>query len=116
MTPPVVKCPGDFTEYVSPGVTSAEVFYDEPTATDNGGQALVLTQSHEPGDTFPFGSTRISYSFGDPDGNIAPDCIFYVFVTGKKAVTSKGSKEGRTNYYINLNAQCICRFGVGLAV
>eukprot|EP00057_Strongylocentrotus_purpuratus_P033534 XP_791737.3 PREDICTED: hyalin [Strongylocentrotus purpuratus] len=85
MTPPVVVCPGDFTEYVSPGVTSAEVLYDEPTATDNGGPALVLTQSHAPGDTFPFGSTRVSYTFGDRDGNTAPDCIFYVFVTDSLA-------------------------------
>ncbi|XP_041485822.1 hyalin-like isoform X2 [Lytechinus variegatus] len=78
--PPVVDCPDDFTEYVQLGVTSAEVFFNEPKAVDNGGPAHIFAYTHEPGDTFPLGSTLVSYTYVDIAGNLAPDCLFNVIV------------------------------------
>nr|XP_054773643.1 hyalin-like [Lytechinus pictus] len=78
--PPVVDCPDDFTEYVQLGVTSAEVFFEEPKAVDNGGPAHVFAYTHEPGDTFPLGSTLVTYTYVDIAGNLAPECLFNVIV------------------------------------
>ncbi len=60
------------------GVTT--VGYPEPGATDNcGGQVTLQSRSHAPGDSFPVGTTRVSYTFVDDSGN-AVTCGFNVQV------------------------------------
>ena len=49
--------------------------WTEPTATDNSGMIPTVTQSHQPGDSFPVGSTQVTYTFTDMTGNQAT-CSF----------------------------------------
>lgn len=45
--------------------TSVEVWWREPTASDNSG-TVQLSSSHEPGDHFPVGVTTVKYTAEDP--------------------------------------------------
>ena len=49
--------------------------WNEPTATDNSGMIPTVTQSHLPGDSFPVGTTQVTYTFTDMAGNQAT-CSF----------------------------------------
>ena len=53
--------------------------WTEPTATDNSGMTPTVTQSHQPGDSFPVGTTQVTYSFTDMAGNQAT-CTFSVII------------------------------------
>ena len=59
------------------GSNSAVVTWTEPTATDNSGMAATVTQSHQPGQSFPVGTTEVTYTFTDQAGNQAT-CQFEV--------------------------------------
>ena len=58
-------------------MTSTTVTWIEPTATDNSGETPTVTQSHQPGDSFPLGTTQVSYRFTDMSGNEAT-CSFTI--------------------------------------
>nr|XP_054773976.1 cadherin-23-like [Lytechinus pictus] len=78
--PPDVECPVDQFFDVSAGTTSSQIFYQEPTASDKG-QVRILDQSHRPGDLFPSDDkTIVVYRFEDASGNVAPACLFYIYV------------------------------------
>ena len=64
---------------VPPGRTSGTLTWTEPTATDNSGTTPTVTQSHRPGDSFPVGTTTVTYTFTDMAGNQA-QCSFTVTV------------------------------------
>jgi len=49
-----------------------------PTATDN--CSVTLTSTHDPGDTFPVGTTKVTYTAKDSRGNTAT-CTFDIHVT-----------------------------------
>ena len=53
------------------------VIWIEPTATDNSGMTPIVTQSHQPGDSFTIGTTQVRYTFTDVAGNEAT-CSFTV--------------------------------------
>ena len=53
------------------------VTWTEPIATDNSGMTPTVTQTHQPGDRFPVGTTRVTYTFSDIAGNQAM-CFFMV--------------------------------------
>ena len=53
------------------GTTNTAVTWTEPTATDNSGLTPTVTQSHQPGDSFPVGTTQVIYTFTDQSGNQA---------------------------------------------
>ena len=59
------------------GTTNAVVTWTEPTATDNSGMTATITQTHQPGDSFPVGTTQVTYTFTDQAGNRAT-CQFEV--------------------------------------
>ena len=77
-SPIFTVCPGD--ESVDGGVT-ATVTWTVPTATDNSG-TQTLTSTHNPGDSFPIGTTTVTYTSTDAAGNTAT-CSFAIVVTGK---------------------------------
>ena len=56
---------------------SQVVTWIEPTATDNSGMTPTVTQSHQPGDSFPPGVTEVTYAFSDLAGNEAV-CVFAI--------------------------------------
>ena len=59
------------------GTTNTVVTWTEPTATDNSGLTPTVTKSHQPGDSFPVGTTQVTYTFTDEAGNEA-ECQFEV--------------------------------------
>ncbi|XP_072175625.1 uncharacterized protein [Diadema setosum] len=77
--PIIIGCPEDEYETALVGSTSDMVTWTPPTASDNSGN-VTLTSSHEPGETFPLGSTTVTYTAVDPEGQTAT-CSFDVFVT-----------------------------------
>ena len=50
---------------------SATVAWTPPTASDNSNEGVDITSSHNPGDRFPIGTTRVTYTATDPYGNSA---------------------------------------------
>ena len=61
---------------------NATVQWTPPTASDNSGGAVTLTSDYSPGDTFPIGTTTVTYTATDAYGNTATS-TFNVVVTGK---------------------------------
>ena len=53
--------------------------WTEPTATDNSGMTPTVTQSHQPGESFPVGTNQVTYIFADMAGNQAI-CSFSVTI------------------------------------
>ena len=53
------------------------VSWAAPTATDT--NAVTLTSTHNPGDTFPIGDTPVTYTARDDAGNTA-QVSFMVFI------------------------------------
>ena len=72
------------TQYVNTNASSpnATVSWTPPTASDNSGEAVTLTSDYSPGDTFPIGTTTVTYTATDAYGNTATSS-FDVIVTGK---------------------------------
>ena len=64
------------------GSPNATVSWTPPTASDNSGEAVTLTSNYSPGDTFPIGTTTVTYTATDAYGNTA-NSSFDVVVTGK---------------------------------
>ena len=82
MTPPVIiDCPQSVMETISLGSSSGIVTWTEPTAIDNAGGETTVLKSHEPGTSFPVGTTQVSYLFRDQNGNEAT-CSFAVIGNG----------------------------------
>ena len=81
MMPEIVNCPtNDITVTAAAGQT-ATVTWTEPTATDTVSPTNQITTlaTHNPGDSFPVGTTAVSYIFRDRAGNEAI-CSFNVIV------------------------------------
>ena len=71
-TPPVISPVNDVTVTLVQGQANiGQAFWIEPTATDDSGQANLITRSHTPGDFFQVGVTPVTYVFADPSGNRA---------------------------------------------
>ena len=78
--PTMHDCPGDRIVDNDPGMASAIVTWTPPTATDPSGIPPTLTSTHAPGDTFPLGLTRVTYTATDADGGEA-SCSFEIIVS-----------------------------------
>ncbi len=76
--PVITGCPDSMKYTIPQGSSTQVVTWIEPTATDNSGIPPVFTQSHQPGDRFPIGTTQVTYTFSDTAGNEAR-CIFSIF-------------------------------------
>ena len=78
ITPPeFTNCPDLIRRTLTPGTTSLQVYWIEPTATDNSGIEPTVDKSHVPGDIFAIGITQVIYNFTDHAGNRAT-CTFTV--------------------------------------
>ena len=62
---------------VAIGTASRVVTWIEPTATDDSGLPPTMVRSHQPGGSFPVGTTQVTYIFLDQAGNEAT-CAFSV--------------------------------------
>ncbi|MEM1000766.1 MAG: HYR domain-containing protein, partial [Bacteroidota bacterium] len=83
-TPPVIACPANIMQSNDPGICGAVVTFNA-TATDDCGQVTV-SQSGGPasGSTFPVGSTTVTFTATDGNGNTA-SCSFTVQVMDNEA-------------------------------
>ena len=61
------------------GTPGTIVTWVTPFATDNSGQATILSNNYNPGDFFNVGTTTVVYVFQDPSGNTA-SCSYPVTV------------------------------------
>ena len=72
--------PSTTTENAGVNSNSAAVTWTPPTASDNSGQ-VTLTSTHNPGNTFTIGTTRVTYTATDPYSNEVTES-FDVIVIG----------------------------------
>jgi hypothetical protein len=83
--PVLAGCPSTINVTTGAGATScnAVATWTEPTATDNctASANLVWTKSHTPGSVFPVGTTAVTYTATDDNGNVSATCSFNVIVT-----------------------------------
>jgi len=75
---PTLVCPADITVSNDAGQCGASVSWSPPIPIDNCG-ATITSNSHNPGDFFPVGTTTVSYTATDDDG-FEVTCTFDVTV------------------------------------
>ena len=75
--PVIAGCVGSDIIVIADAACEATATWTALTVTDNCG--ATLTSSHDPGDTFPFGITVVTYTATDAAGNIET-CTFNVIV------------------------------------
>ena len=83
--PIITGCPSDITVSNDVGDCSAIVNWVIPVATDNCG-IFSFVSSHSPGDTFPIGTTTVTYTATDNCGNVTT-CIFDITVNDSEIPT-----------------------------
>ncbi|XP_056020419.1 serine-rich adhesin for platelets-like isoform X3 [Ostrea edulis] len=80
-SPEMSNCPSTIFAYTDRNSQFTVVNWLEPTATDNSGSVDVSrTKGPAPGSTFPLGLTEIKYQAKDDEGNVSPECVFFVNV------------------------------------
>lgn len=86
--PPTITCPADITVNVDPNTCGAVVTYNDPTVVDNCATGItpVLQAGFASGVVFPEGTTTVTYSADDGNGNSAT-CSFTVTVVDNEPPT-----------------------------
>src|SRR5690606_4608707 len=79
-------CPADITVSNDAGQWDAVVTWTAPTGADNCA-GFNVTSSHNPGDTFPIGTTTVTYTITDAAG-LTNSCSFDVIVNDTTAPTA----------------------------
>ena len=74
-------CPSTQNANTGSGVATATVSWTPPNATDNSG-TQTLSSDYSPGDSFPIGTTTVTYTSTDESGN-TNTCTFDVVVSGE---------------------------------
>ena len=102
-TPPVISgCNTSDIPAVADGNCGATVNWVIPTSTDNCGVPSLIS-SHDPGDTFPVGTTIVTYTATDNAGNIST-CTFKVIVSDNTPPTISGCIVD--DILLNANSSC----------
>ncbi|KAJ8041493.1 Hyalin [Holothuria leucospilota] len=81
-SPPRVECGPDITRETPMATGGLQVNFEECTATDDSGTAILVSRSNSPGQFFPIGSTEVVYTFTDPTGNTATGSFTITVVGG----------------------------------
>lgn len=91
----IVGCPAAITVVAAPGATSATATWTEPTVTATccGSGIAATSKTHSPGDTFPVGTTAVTYTWVDVDGDTRT-CSFSVAVIPSYAITASAGSHG----------------------
>ncbi len=86
--PPTIVCPANVDMNVDAGVCGAVVSFETPSASDNSGLDVTVTQTAGPasGEVFPVGTTTVTFTATDAAGNSA-SCSFDVTVTDNEDPT-----------------------------
>lgn len=91
--PVVSNCPSTITAVVNSANCSAVVSWSPPSAVDNCAASPILTASHNPGAVFPLGTTPVTYTIDDGNGNSAV-CVFDVVVISNLNATATTDVNG----------------------
>jgi hypothetical protein len=83
----ISNCPTNITQPNDAGVCNAVVTWTPPTANDNCDPSPTFTSTHSPGDTFPVGTTTVTYTATDACGNTST-CTFDVTVNDAEPPTT----------------------------
>jgi len=88
---------------VDAGICGAVVSFETPTATDNSGQEVTVTQTAGPasGEVFPVGTTIVTFTATDAAGNSA-SCSFEVTVNDTEDPTFGSVADINVNTDINI--------------
>ncbi|XP_071823799.1 uncharacterized protein [Apostichopus japonicus] len=82
LRPQILECPDidapSVIATIEPGITSAIVQFDEPTATD-ASNSINVESSCNSGDRYPVGTTTCTFTFTDSSGN-SGQCVFTITV------------------------------------
>ncbi|XP_072018546.1 uncharacterized protein [Amphiura filiformis] len=89
-TPPEPRCPNDITHAIDINTNGAKIAFQNATATDNSGIAILVNQTHRTGQFFPTGTTKVTYTFRDPSDNKA-SCSFNITVIEVTLATKPGA-------------------------
>nr|XP_054749016.1 serine-rich adhesin for platelets-like [Lytechinus pictus] len=87
--PMISNCPASISVNTDSGLATAVVIWTPPSASDNSG-SVSLTSNHYPGDTFPIGSTRVTYTATDSSGNFVMTCTFDIAVNDNERPVISG--------------------------
>ena len=82
---PTIDCPVDITVFTDPGQCNAVVEWAVPEPIDNC-TASITSSSHNPGDTFPIGTTTVTHTATD-DAGLEVSCSFNIIVIDKEVPT-----------------------------
>ncbi len=99
--PPVVSVPENITVRAPPGQNQVSVSYPMPTAADNVGVTAgptVANAAHASGQTFPVGTTTVTWTATDAAGNVG-SATFDVIVLGPAGVTVTAGADLMTAEY-----------------
>ena len=81
--PVITNCPASQTLQISPGETSAPVYWIEPATSDNSNSVtLTFNGPGTNGGTYEMGVTIVSYTAIDESGN-QTYCTFAIVVSGE---------------------------------
>jgi hypothetical protein len=84
-TPPVISCPANITlEPTCP--TGAIATWTPPVGTDNCAGAVTTRTGPAPGSVFPIGTTTVTYTVTDANGNPPVSCSFTVTIKTPQTV------------------------------
>ncbi len=84
---PVFDCPTDITATTDPGSCDATVTFSNPDATDNcPGVTVAQTDGPLSGSLFPAGSTEVTFTATDAEGNTSA-CSFNIVVNDEEVPT-----------------------------
>lgn len=75
-------CPTTVNAFIPDGLTETTVIWTVPSAVDMSGNTVSLQSTHNPGDTFLIGTTPVTYSYVDGNGETFM-CMFIVEVIGR---------------------------------
>ncbi|WP_242135710.1 HYR domain-containing protein, partial [Aestuariivivens marinum] len=85
---PVPGCPSDIFQGTDATGCNAVVTWTEPTVSDNCSVTSFIS-THSPGDTFPLGTTTVTYTATDAGGNTS-SCSFDITITDDDAPVISG--------------------------
>ncbi len=100
ITAPIVTCPRDIRRRTTNTNGIVNIFWPEPVAFDDSGNAYLNEKSHTSGSAFPVGVTNVTYSYSDLAGNVGR-CSFTITVESGKYL--RCDMKVVKNHYLSTN-------------
>ena len=101
LSPVIIACPLDSVIVPDSSDCSPQVFWTEPTATDN--CTPTLTSDFVPGDNFPVGTTTVTYTATDESNN-STTCSFDIIIEPSQVAVNITSPEGPCGYNLSCSS------------